>query len=212
MCLCSIFMHVYSSVTSKSSLWSWSLFMFLSVVKFGHPAVISIWVVSSVCIHKSSTGTFLNARSPCGLWLPGRTPYIFIPYDLIHFLKIYLIAYLCYNCPISLPTLLRLWDLNFAILMGEKWYFIVVLVCISIIANEFEPLFLKKNISWLLMFPLLRNTYSRFYSIFIRLSIFFLLICRDLFYSLEVGLLWLYVLQMSLQALSSVPSITGGGQ
>lgn len=27
--------------------------------------------------------------------------------------------------------------------MGEKWYFIVVLVCISIIANEFEPLFKK---------------------------------------------------------------------
>lgn len=103
------------------------------------------------------------------------------------FFLVYRIAYLCYNCPISLPTLLRLWDLNFAILMGKKWYFIVVLVCISIIANEFEPLFLKKNISWLLMFPLLRNTYSRFYSIFIRLSIFFLLICRDLLYSLELG-------------------------
>lgn len=83
----------------------------------------------------------------------------------------------------------------------------MVLICISITANVNLSLF--KNIYFIFqfiflllssfIFPLLKNTCSSLSTVFIGLSIFFFLICRNLFYILEVDLLWLYVLHISLQ-------------
>lgn len=81
MCLCCIFMYVYFLwlyFFSNSLLWCWNLFMFLSVVKYSHPAIDRGFGCFSF-LHSQTAllGTFLNARASLvyiylGLWLPDK--------------------------------------------------------------------------------------------------------------------------------------------
>ena len=77
--------------------------------------------------------------------------------------------------------------------MGVKWYVIVALICISLIANDIEHLFMSLLATWVSLEKYLLESFAH---LKIVLFVFLLLRCKSSLYNLGTNSYQLYDLQI----------------